>query len=89
MLIVPSFTAINLLLKSNQNDSDFTWLELVHTFPCTDDMTSVSSHFMPGPKNGEMWVFVIHYIFGGAIKLLFKIHLITLHTNDPSDHSAY
>ena len=39
LLILPSFTAVNLLLKSNQNDSDFTWLELVHTFPCADDVT--------------------------------------------------
>ena len=31
MHIVPLFRANNLLLKSNQNDSDFTWLELVQT----------------------------------------------------------
>ena len=49
MQIVPSFTAVNLLLKSNQNDSEFTWLELVHTFLCADDMiywNYASSHFM-------------------------------------------
>ena len=41
----------------------------------------LASHFMPGPKYCEMGGFVIHFILGGPIKLLFKIHLITLHNN--------